>query len=98
LIAQKIHKETICRIPDSKNLHATFNKEGHHKYQPTCISELSDHGMDMWQQVCATLVHSFPTLASCCNIMSLMNVWYISGQGLEIFISGLNKIHTSLKK
>jgi hypothetical protein len=27
-IAQKIHEEMICIIPDSKNLHVMFDKEG----------------------------------------------------------------------
>jgi hypothetical protein len=26
-VAQKIHEETICKIPDSKNLHVTFDEE-----------------------------------------------------------------------
>jgi hypothetical protein len=68
LIAQKIHEELICRIPDCKNLHVTRD-EKQAKYWFTFINKLSNHDMDMWQQACATLLHTFPTLASHCNFI-----------------------------
>jgi hypothetical protein len=148
-------RRTICRIPDSKNLHATFYDEGRlpqistHIYQRIKWSwhlraaadmcnfakavywtlsivyiSIKLHRFGSWiffrlqvkkgrtetpavglpggaslrpghTQLYCTPSQPWRPVATLC---SLMNVRYISAQGLETFTSGLNKIHISLKQ
>jgi hypothetical protein len=65
------------------------------------MNELSDHDMDVQWQACATVqLYCTPTKFWCAAtaLCSQTNLWHVSAQGLEMFISGLNKIPIPLKK
>jgi hypothetical protein len=64
-ISQKICKEIMCRISDSKSLQATTDElRGYHNYWLTHINKLSGNVMDVWQQACVSLMCTFPTMVS----------------------------------
>jgi hypothetical protein len=85
------------QIPRTSMRHL-MRKKGYHKYQPTFINELNDHDMDMWQQTCAALLHTFPTLASHHNIMFTDECAVYLSTRSKMLLSGLNKVHISLNK
>ena len=70
-------------------------KKGCTKYQPIFIKELSVLDTAGRRQARACLLRTFPNLAS---RLHWSNVRYSSAQSHEMVISGLNKVHISLKK
>lgn len=70
-------------------------KNGCTKYQPIFINELCVLDTAGSRQARACLLRTFPNLAF---RLHWSNVRYISVQSHEMLISGLNKVHISLKK